>query len=81
MQYHVLLKISNKIKKTKLFSIAIDSTFDTSHKKQVYFIIRYIDEDTRTIQEKLIRLGDTPKTTGNNLFQIFKKACLLNDLN
>lgn len=43
------LKISNAIKKSKFFSISIDSTFDMSHKEQVPFIFRYVDEDTLEI--------------------------------
>jgi len=75
ISYYIKLKITNNIKETKFFSIAIDSTFDVSHKEQVSFIVRYIDGDTCIIQERLIGLRDTPKLTGNHLFQIFKEVC------
>jgi len=71
----IKLKIFNAIKKSKFFSISIVSAFGLSHKEQISFIFRYIDEDTLEIKERLLSLRDTPKTTGKNLFDIFKEVC------
>ncbi|KAL4130597.1 hypothetical protein QTP88_008018 [Uroleucon formosanum] len=81
ISYYIKHKVTNSIKKTRFFSIAIDSTFDVSHREQVSFIVRYFDDDSCNIQERLIRLRDIPKTTGYNLFQIFKEVCSSNGLN
>lgn len=54
ISYYIKSKITNSIKKTRFFSIEIDSTFDVSHKEQVSFIVRYIDDDKCKIQERLI---------------------------
>lgn len=37
-------QIQLAIKKSHMFSISIDSTFDESRKEQVSFVIRYVDE-------------------------------------
>ncbi|KAL4105054.1 hypothetical protein QTP88_020329 [Uroleucon formosanum] len=81
ISYYIKHKVTNSIKKTRFFSIAIDSTFDVSHREQVSFIVRYIDDDSCNIQERLIGLRDISKTTGYNLFQIFKEVCSSNGLN
>lgn len=44
ISYYIKHKVTNSIKKTRFFSIAIDSTFDVSHREQVSFIVRYIDD-------------------------------------
>jgi len=52
--HYIKSAIKNSIKKTRFFSIAIDSTFDVSRKEHVSFIVRYIDDDSCKIQEILI---------------------------
>lgn len=75
---YIKSEISLSIK--KFFSIAIDSTFDISHREQVSFVFRYIDEEKYEINERLLGLKDTPNTTGINLCEIFKKVCESNEL-
>jgi len=52
------------------FSICIDTTFDISHKEQLSFIARYIFDSK--IHESIIGLTESPLTTGQALFDIFK---------
>lgn len=73
-------KISIAIKFAKFFSISIDTTFDISHKEQISFIFRYVDEHTLKINERLLSLWVTSKTTGKNLYDIFKEVCNIHGL-
>lgn len=77
---HIKSSISLTIKNSKFFSIAIDSTFNVSHREQISFVFRYVDEEKCEIKERLLALKDTPKTTGNALCEIFKEVCELNSL-
>lgn len=54
------------------FSICIDSTFDVSHKEQLSFIVRYVFAEN--IQERLIAIIESPCTTGEALFELFKSV-------
>lgn len=51
-------KFQTNVKQSKFFSIAIDSTFDTSRKEQVSFIIRYICPNSGSIFERLLAIED-----------------------
>lgn len=64
-------QIQTNVKQSKLFSIAIDSTFDTSRKEQVSFIIRYVCPNTGSIFERLLAIRESPNTCGNDLFSLF----------
>ncbi|XP_028044450.1 zinc finger MYM-type protein 1-like [Rhopalosiphum maidis] len=48
--------IQNEIKKSKYFSVAIDTTFDASKREQLAFIIRYVccNDHVPVIRERLI---------------------------
>lgn len=64
-------QIQTNVKQSKLFSIAIDSTFDTSRKEQVSFIIRYVCHNTGSIFERLLAIRESPNTCGYDLFSLF----------
>jgi len=64
-------QIQTNVKQSKFFSIAIDSTFDTSRKEQVSFIIRYVCPNTGSIFERLLAIQESPNTCGNDLFSLF----------
>ncbi|KAF0728722.1 zinc finger MYM-type protein 1-like [Aphis craccivora] len=48
------------------FSVSIDTTFDSSRREQLAFIIRYVctNEHSPVIREQLLGLRETSKTTG-----------------
>jgi len=72
--------ISNKIQleilAAKLFSISIDSTFDSSRKEQISFIVRYANDNSGTVYERLIALKESDKTTGKVLFKTFEDVMI-----
>jgi len=67
----IATQIQTNVKQSKFFSIAIDSTFDTSRKEQVSFIIRYVCPNTGSIFERLLAIRESPNTCGNDLFSLF----------
>uniref|UniRef100_A0A2S2PBA1 Zinc finger MYM-type protein 1 n=2 Tax=Schizaphis graminum TaxID=13262 RepID=A0A2S2PBA1_SCHGA len=64
-------QIQTNVKQSKIFSISIDSTFDTSRKEQVSFIIRYVCPNTGSIFERLLAIRESPNTCGIDLFSLF----------
>lgn len=61
--------IINEIKKTKMFSVIIDTTTDVANLEQFTLIARYIYDGV--IQERLIALVTADDGTGKGLFQVF----------
>jgi len=64
--------IQYQVKNTRVFSIAIDSTFDASRKEQVSFIIRYTCLKSGNVFERLIAMRESPNTSGSDLLTLFK---------
>jgi len=58
-----------------VFSVAIDTTFDSSKKEQLSFVVRYVDENTCSVVERLVALKESPSTKGDRLFETFKEVC------
>lgn len=54
------------------FSISIDSAFDCSCKKQVYFVVRYANEHNDDVYERLLAIKESPSTTGESLLNLFE---------
>lgn len=81
---YISLQISNSVREAKFFCISIDTSFDISHKEQVSFVIRYIDEKESQVNfkvhERLIALKESPKTTAFDLCELFKNVCVENNL-
>ncbi|XP_025205943.1 zinc finger MYM-type protein 1-like [Melanaphis sacchari] len=50
--------VLKQIKTAKFFSLTMDSTFDNSRKEQLSFVIRYLNEDSGEINERLINLKE-----------------------
>ena len=68
----------------RIFCISIDTSFDISHKEQVSFVIRYVDEKesqvSYNVHERLVALKESPKTTAFDLCELFKNVCVKNNL-
>jgi len=64
-----------------MFSITIDSTFDASRKEQVSFVIKYVDEISGQIHERLLAIKESLVTTGKDLFELFLTVMNYNSLN
>jgi len=64
-----------------MFSISIDSTFDTSRKEQVSFIVRYVCEISGSVFERLLAMKESPHTTGMDLFVLFQRVMAKLNLN
>ncbi|KAL4142102.1 hypothetical protein QTP88_004624 [Uroleucon formosanum] len=64
--------IGSDIKRSRLFSIAIDSTFDAARKEQISFIIRYVSHSSGNIFERLLALKESPVITRESLFDLFE---------
>jgi hypothetical protein len=64
-------KIQLALKKAQMFNIKIDSTFDAFRWEQVSFVIRYVDEISGQIHERLLAIKESPVTTGRNIFELF----------
>jgi len=64
--------IQYQVKNTRFFSIAIDSTFESSRKEQVSFIFRYTRLKSENVLEQLIAMKESPNTCGGDLFSLFK---------
>ncbi|KAL4141396.1 hypothetical protein QTP88_004043 [Uroleucon formosanum] len=73
--------VLKQIKTAKFFSLAMDGTFDNSRKEQLAFVIRYLNEDSGEINERLINLKECNNTSSEQLFNIFEKICNENSLN
>ena len=69
-----------KIKDAKMFSISVDSSFDKSRKEQTSLIVRYVDEETAEIHERLLAVRESPCTTGRALSELFQDVCKNNGL-
>ncbi|KAL4097745.1 hypothetical protein QTP88_022467 [Uroleucon formosanum] len=76
--------IQNEIKKSKYFSVSIDTTFDASRREQLAFIIRYVCYNDHVpvpvIRERLLSLKESSSTSGKHLFLIFQDICSENAL-
>lgn len=73
---HISNKIQLEILAAKLFSISIDSTFDTSRKEQISFIVRYANDNSGNVYECLIAIKESDKTTGEVLFKTFEEIMI-----
>lgn len=75
--------IKKEIIDTKYFSVSIDTTFDSSKREQLAFVVRYVSFSNKIpeIQERLIALKESSLTTGQRLFEIFKDICNERELN
>lgn len=70
--------VLKQIKTAKFFSLTMVSTFDNSRKEQLSFVIRYLNEDSGEINERLINLKECSNTSSEQLFNIFEKINSLN---
>jgi len=74
--------IKKELDRKNSFSVSIDTTFDSSTREQLTFIIRYvcIIEHSPVIQERLLGLKkETSTTAGQQLFSVFQDICIEND--
>jgi len=62
--------IKDEISSGKFFSVSMDETFDASRKEQVSCIIRYVNEETGLVNERLVALKVSANTTGEELFKV-----------
>lgn len=74
--------VKKELDRNNFFSVSIDTTFDSSRREQLAFIIRYvcIIEHSPVIRERLFGLKETSNTTGRQLFSVFQDICIENDL-
>jgi len=77
---NIALTIQEAIKTSGVFSISIDSTFDSVRKEQVSFIVRYVCKTTGVVNERLITMRESPYTSGVELFNLFKEVMAKNNL-
>jgi len=77
---NIALTIQEAIKTSGVFSISIDSTFDSARKEQVPFIVRYVCKTTGVVNERLIAMRESPYTSGVELFNLFKEVMAKNNL-
>lgn len=75
--------IKKELGHNNFFSVSIDTTFDSSRREQLAFIVRYVctNEHSPVIRERLLGLRETSMTTGRQLFSVFQELCIENDLN
>ncbi|KAE9524498.1 hypothetical protein AGLY_015086 [Aphis glycines] len=79
--------INESIKKelghTNFFCVSIDTTFNSSRREQLAFIVRYIctNEHSLVIREWLLGLRETSMTTDRQLFSVFQELFIENDMN
>jgi len=75
--------IKKEIIDAKYFSVSIDTTFDSSKREQLAFVVRYVSFSNKIpeIQERLIALKESSLTTGQRLFEIFKDVFNERELN
>jgi len=81
---YISLQISNSVRESRFFCVSIDTSFDISHKEQVSFVIRYVDEKESQVNykvhERIVALKESPKTTAFDLCELFKSVCVENNL-
>jgi len=70
----ISFNLQKSIQACKMFSISIDSTFDTSRKEQVSFIVRYVCETSGNVFERLLAMKESANTTGMDLFVLFQNV-------
>jgi len=63
-----------------MFSISIDSIFEASKKEQVSFIVRYINDNTGYVYERLLKVKESPCTSGADLFELFSNVMKFENL-
>ncbi|KAK3907343.1 Zinc finger MYM-type protein 1 [Frankliniella fusca] len=59
-----------EVQEARFFSVSLDETFDFSRKEQCSCIIRYVNENTGTVCERLVALKVSASTTGEQLFNV-----------
>lgn len=69
--------ILSDIMTSRIFSVLLDSAFDTSLKEQVSFIIMYVNENNGTVMERSLALRETRYTTRVHFSELFFKMFLL----
>lgn len=72
--------ILNQVKRSKFFSVTMDTTFDNSKREQLSFVLRYISSETGVINERLICMQECANITAQNMFLVFKSICDKNSL-
>lgn len=77
---HIAKKITTAISKSVVFNISLDTSFDISHKDQLSFVVRYVDETTGCVQERFLAVKSTHSTSGQNLIAMFEEICQNNNL-
>lgn len=77
---YIRTQIVQQIKKGKFFSVSMDTTFDRSKKEQLSFVVRYINEDTGNVHERVLAMKQCSNTTAQYLLSIFENICEENEL-
>lgn len=67
--------IFNSVKRARVFSISIDSTFNISRKEQIFYVICYTNEGYLKVEKKLLALREIASTKGCNLTKLFNEIC------
>lgn len=63
-----------------MFRPTNDSTFDEFRKEQVSSVIRYVDEITAQIHERVLAAEESPVTTSKDLFELFSSIMVAESL-
>jgi len=72
---NIASQIQTNVKQSKFFSIAIDSTFDTSRNNKCHLLSNmFVLIGTGSIFERLLAIREPPNTCGNDLFNLFKNV-------
>lgn len=77
----IRLKISYQVRNGKLSSVSMDTTYDNSKKEQLSFVIRYFNEETSSVHERLLSIKQCSSTTAQHLLSAFENICEINGLN